>query len=156
MNRQRLSQILNETTIQLRKGDIVTEEQVGPLQVTTIDAMPHADDLKINENFEKVDMEFLFIGVDKRKAAQHKDELLAILATYPHQERLAAGLSYIEIGAEIGDQGMAFQLFAVGKVLGFWGIISPVTLGFEGEKARILAGSGFIMTSGFNKSPQTS
>jgi hypothetical protein len=79
----------------------------------------------------------------------HQAELAALLATYPQPERLAAGPSYIEVGAELGSQDMALRLFALGQVLGFWTLITPVTCGFAGEEARALAGQGWIMISGF-------
>lgn len=147
MNTQRLHEILRLTTIQLRKEkEMVTTEQVGSLNVTTINAMPHEDEVT---KYEKVDLEFLVIGVDHNLATKYKDELIKILKKYPEPKRLAAGPSYIEVGAIIGDQGAAFQLFALGKVLGLWEVITPATLGFSGKEATDLAGKGFIMISGF-------
>jgi hypothetical protein len=152
MNLNRLYEILRHTTVQLRKGDVVSEQQVGPVKVIQIDAMPHESEAL--PSLELVDMEFLTIGVDKVEAAKHKAELISILDTYPHPERLAGGPSYIEVGAEIGDQGAAFQLFALGKVLDLWGIITPRTLGFDGEQAKAMAVSGFIMMSGYPARPR--
>ncbi len=146
MNLDRLYAILNETTCQLRKGAEVEERTEGAAKVKEIFAMPHADTVS---DIEKVDMEFLVIGVDKAKAEARKDELISILKTYPQPERLAGGPSYIEVGGEIGDQGAAFQLFALGKVLGLWGVITPKSLGFEGEEARRMAGMGYVMMTGF-------
>ena len=62
------------------------------------------------------------------------------------------GPSYIDVGAVLDSQSLAFVLFAVGKVLGLWDIITPETLGIEGEKAGELAGLGFVMISGFHRS----
>jgi len=153
MNVDRLYEILNETTVQLRKkGEVVTEEDLPNVRVTTIDMMPHESEAK--SGIEKVDLEFLVIGVDKAGAEKHKAELISILKTYPQPDRLAGGPSYIEVGAEIGDQGAAFQLFALGKVLGLWGVITPATLGFKGKEARDMAGSGFVMISGFKPTPE--
>lgn len=148
MNLNRLYEILSDTTAQLRKGEVVTTDRSGPVEVTTIDAMPHESEAPTT--IEKVDMEFLVIGVDKAKAEQHRAELVEILKTYPQPDRLAAGPSYIEVGAEVGDQGAAFQLFALGKVLGLWGVITPASMGFTGAEARRMAGSGFVMITGFN------
>ncbi len=44
---------------------------------------------------------------------------------------------------------MALRLFALGKVLGFWNIITPETLGFKGEAADEFAGKGFVMMGGY-------
>ena len=137
MNTTRLHAILRDCTMQLRKGDVVhgdkplvdainagqTENLPGG--VVTIDAMPHTDEVS---GIEKVDCHFLVIGVDKAKAETHRLELISILNNYPKPARLAGGPSYIEIGAEIGDQGAAFQLFALGQVLGYYFIRKIVNI----------------------------
>ena len=126
MNLERLYEILAETTVQLRKGEVfegspALVEQAkrgeeltsnGLLEVFDMPHMSEAPDLEL------IDLELLVIGIDKTKAETHKNELIEILKTYPYPDRLAGGPSYIEVGAEIGDQGAAFQLFALGKVLG--------------------------------------
>jgi len=149
MNLKRLYEILGETTVQLRKGDVVRHERHTNLDVITIDAMPHESEAR--PDIEKIDMEMLVIGVDRAKAQQHRDELVSILREYPEPERLANGPSYIEVGAVIGDQGAAFQLFALGQVLDFWQVITPTKLGLTGETAMEAAGRGFIMISGFRQ-----
>lgn len=146
MNIERLYSILNETTMQLRKGESVTRRQANGLDVTEVYAMPHVDEAA---GVEKVDLEFLVIGVDIAKAEARKDDLISILKTYPNPERLAAGPSYIEVGGEIGDQGAAFQLFALGKVLKLWDVVTPAKMGFSGAEAANMAGNGFIMITGF-------
>lgn len=162
MDLERLYKILGETTVQLRKGEVLhgdkplvdaikaakTPEDFEKLPggVVTIDAMPHESEAT---GVEKIDLEFVVIGVDRAKAEQHKAEFISILKAYPQPERLAGGPSYIEVGAEIGDQGAAFQLFALGKVLGLWDVITPKSMGFEGEEAAQMAGAGFVIMSGF-------
>lgn len=148
MNTARLHKILGETTIQLRKGTSVEKRSEGALDVTEIYMMPAVDEAR--PDLEKIDLEFLVIGVDKVGAEKHRDELVGILNEWPNPERLRNGPSYIEVGGVIGDQGAAFQLFAVGKVLGFWDVITPAKMGFEGAEARNLAGSGFIMINGYH------
>ncbi|MEK7452769.1 MAG: hypothetical protein AAB614_00890 [Patescibacteria group bacterium] len=163
MNINRLYQILRETTAQLRKGgeiegdpklvDAVKNFKEGdnidklPGGSVHIYAMPHESQTK--DGIEKVDLHFIVVGVDKAKAEHYKDELIAILKTYPQPERLAGGPSYIEVGSEIGDQGVAFQLFALGKVLGLWDIITPEKFGLTGSEANEMASMGFVMISGF-------
>jgi hypothetical protein len=144
MNMNRLYEILKATTIQLRKGEAVVTKQPG---VTEIFAMPHVDE--IPAGFVPVDMEFLTIGVNLSEAERHRGDLIEILKTYPDQ-RLALGPSYIEVGGEIGDQGAAFQLFALGSVLGLWNLITPTSLGFDSDEAREIAGRGYIMITGFD------
>ena len=149
MDLDRLYKILADTTVQLRKGPAITERKAGPIAVTEIYAMPHESEA--GPELEKVDVEFMVIGVERAKAQAHKAELISILKTYPNPERLAGGPSYIEVGGEIGDQGAAFQLFALGKVLGLWDIITPATMGFDGDEARAMAGQGFVMMTGFRE-----
>jgi hypothetical protein len=91
----------------------------------------------------------MIVCVDQKKAQENKQNLIDILNTYPDPERLKGGPSYIEVGGVIGDQGTAFALFALGKVLGLWNVITPKTLGITGEQAREMAGMGFIMISGY-------
>ena len=117
MNLDRLYAILAETTCQLRKGDVYEgtpslveqakrgDEELKGGGVLEIYAMPHESEAEAK--IVKVDLEFVVIGVDKAAAEKNRTELLSILRTYPNPERLAGGPSYIEVGAEIGDQGAA-------------------------------------------------
>jgi hypothetical protein len=160
MNIVRLHEILGETTHQLRKGDVLEGtptlveqakrgEELKGGGVLEVYAMPHESEAAAD--IEKVDLAFIVIGVDRAKAEQHKAELIDILNSYPEPDRLAGGPSYIEVGAQIGDQGAAFQLFALGKVLGLWDVITPKSLGFDGEAARNMAGMGYVMCTGYKR-----
>jgi hypothetical protein len=162
MNLNRLYEILNETTIQLRKGEVIhgdkplvdaikagVESDKLPGGVVTFDMMPTVAEAA--DGLEKVDLEFLVIGVHKAKAEQHRAELIGLLNTYPNPDSLASGPSYITVGGEIGDQGAAFQLFALGKVLGLWEVITPGSCGMTGAEAQQAAGSGFIMMTGYKQ-----
>lgn len=159
MNTNRLFAILAETTVELRKGPVfqgtpglVAQAERGDEKLTgggvlEIYMMPHADEAPAG--IEKVDVEFEVIGVDKAIAEKHRSELTAILNEYPAPDRLAGGPSYIEVGGVLGSQSAAFQLFALGKVLGLWILITPASMGFTGAEARELAGSGFVMITGY-------
>lgn len=159
MNIDRLYQILRETTCQLRNGDKIegTPELVEQIKrgdtelkgggVVEIYDMPHVSEAR--PDIERVDVEFVVIGVNRAKAEEHRAEFVEILKQWPQPERLAGGPSYIEVGGVIGDQGAAFELFALGKVLGLWDVITPTSLGFSGDEARRMAGSGLVMMTGF-------
>lgn len=161
MDLSRLYKILDETTVQLRKGDVIegspelveafkageTDTRKLPGGVLEIYAMPHESEAAAD--IDKVDLVFLTIGVSRAKAQEHRAELITLLDSYPQPARLAAGPSYIEVGGEIGDQGAAFQLFALGKTLGLWEIITPASFGMTGEEARQSAGLGYIMITGY-------
>ena len=125
--------------------DAMAEAGGGVLEVNL---MPHVDDPAF-EGYEMVNCFFTTIAVDKEAAEAERENLVAILNDWPYPDRLAGGPSYIEVGAVIGDQGAAFALFALGKVLGLWDILTPETLGVHGNLAHDLAGRGFIMCSGY-------
>lgn len=162
MDIQALYRILGETTQQYRKGkvfegtpELVSQMDAGPgdegLQgggVLEVYAMPPESEI---DELVPVDLHFITIGVDKVKAEAARAELIGILDEYPNSADLAGGPSYITVGGVIGDQGAAFQLFALGKVLGLWNIITPETFGMTGDEARHAAGSGYIMITGYRK-----
>lgn len=68
-------------------------------------------------------------------------------------DRLAQGPSYIELGGWIGDQGLAMAFMALGKILGLWDIVTPATLGIEGDQAQQMMGMGFVMIAPGADSP---
>lgn len=158
MNLDRLYKILGECTALLRKGEEIegTPELVEQIKrgdkelkgggVVEIYAMPHESEAR--PDVEKVDMEFVVIGVNRAKAEEHKAELVSILNEMDPQ-MMADGPSYITMGGVIGDQGAAFQLFALGHVLKLWKVITPASFGFSGPEARQLAGTGMILMSGY-------
>src|SRR6185295_5307979 len=111
--------------------------------VAEIYMMPHADEAPAD--LELVDCEFIKIGVDKAKAEPLKTELVRLLKDYRGPHPLSDGPSYIEVGGVIGDQSAALSLFALGKVLDLWTLITPAFHGFEGQEARYMAERGYIM-----------
>jgi hypothetical protein len=50
---------------------------------------------------------------------------------------------------------MAMRLFALGQALGMWKVITPEGLGIEGEDADRMAGSGFVMMTGWAPSMES-
>jgi hypothetical protein len=143
--------ILNATTTQLRKGPEVVQRTSPALSVTEIYDMPAVAEAL--PELVKVDMEFMVIGVDPVKAEEHRAGLIEWLDNLGPDEAtaFAGGPSYITAGAIIGDQGAAFQLYALGQVLGLWKVITPATFGFTGQEAREMAGNGLIMMTGYKK-----
>lgn len=164
MNVTALHDILRKTCGQLRKGEVFEgspemvawaetgePEAPAPGGVLEVYAMPHESDPAF-DGLEKVDLHFVTVVVNKTTAEAERANLIALLNDWPDPDRLAGGPSYIEVGGVIGDQGAAFELFALGKVLGIWDIITPESVGFTGEQARQMAGSGYIMCTGFRRS----
>ena len=52
--------------------------------------------------------------------------------------------SYIEMGADIGDQGMAMMGMGLGSLLGVWTLLTPAGLGVSEEQALQLASMGLM------------
>ena len=149
MNIKRLFEILDEITTEYRVGPRAIKEEHVECTVTSIYGYPHVS--QADEKLEQVDCHFIVVGVDREKAEQHRKEIISILKTYPQLDRLAGGPSYIEVGGVMGSQEGAFRLFAVGRVRKFWDVIIPESLGFTGAEADSLAGSGYVMISGFHE-----
>ena len=84
------------------------------------------------------------------KAESHRDEFVALLDEYPDPDTLATGPSYIALGADLGDQGMALCFMALGKALGLWNVITPAFFGMTGTEADNAAGNGFVMITGYS------
>lgn len=159
-----LYEILDRACCQLRKGEVLEGDTdmvdwakrgdaavPAPGGVLEVYAMPSQTD-PLFDKFEKVDLHFVTIAVDKDEAEQQREGLLRILDNWPEPDMLAGGPSYIAVGAVIGDQGRAFELFALGKVLGIWDVVTPEKLGLTGDLARQAAGSGFVMCTGYRPS----
>jgi hypothetical protein len=147
LNTARLHEIINETTSEFRKGRVVERERVGDVDVVQVYGMPHVEEA--GAEVERVDVHFIVVGVDVEAARARESDLKQILSEYPNPGRLAGGPSYIELGAEIGSQGAALRLFALGKVLGLWSVITPESFGMLGEEAARAAGAGYVMCTGW-------
>jgi len=150
MNSGRLYDILQDTTQVYRKGAEVEERQVGGVRVVEVFGYPHTSESQESKRYEKVDVVFVDIVVDKEKARQYKRELEDLLMGYPEPERLAGGPSYIELAPNLGlEQESAFRLMALGETLGFWKIMSGKSFGLGDQEALELAGQGLLMISGY-------
>jgi len=146
MNLKKLYEILKETTVELRKGNVLEEHDSPGVKVVEIYLMPHESEVI---GVEKVDVHFMVVGVRKELAENRREEFVNLVSTYPDFERFKNGLSYIELGGVIRDQGVALRFMALGKVLGMWDIITPERLGFSGEEAHTIAGRGLVMIAGY-------
>ena len=108
------------------------------------------DNGEVPEGTEVVDCH-VQVAINRVKAEQHREELVELLDRWPTEawghptKPLSVGPSYIDVGAVLGDQTLAFIMFAVGRVLGLWGVITPKTLGLTGTEAGQAAGNGYVM-----------
>jgi hypothetical protein len=142
---QELYKIVKDTTTMYRKcEDVVEKKVVGNVKVTEVWGMPHINDA--NKSLDLIDVHFMVIGVDKKKSEKHKEKLVTLLKEFP-DARFKEGLSYIDIGCKLDSQEIALRLMALCKSLGICNIVTPKTLGLEGEEGNNLAGLGFVMMS---------
>ena len=82
-----------------------------------------------NENDIGINVHFFDVYLDPTKVAEVKEELASFLRdNYPDIERFKQGLSYIEVGCEVGDQGIALRLFALGVAAYILGPIQVILL----------------------------
>jgi hypothetical protein len=157
----KMYRILNETTRQARKGEVFTgtpamvdwaknagDETPAPGGVLEVFAMPSAADPMFKDS-ELVDLHFIQIAVDRHAAEKSRADFVALLDSWPEPAELAGGPSYLAAGGTLGDQGAAFQMFALGEALGLWSVITPERLGFSGAEANQMACMGFVMCSGY-------
>lgn len=149
-NPNRICEIVKEVSGQFRKtAEMITSEEHAGLTVQHVYMMPHTSEAP--EGLEMVDVWFIKVGVKKAAAEAKRAELVALLDEWPTKHPLSGGLSYITIGGELGSQDLALMLLAVGKVLGFWKIMSPAIVGMKpgDPTADEMAGMGFVMASGY-------
>lgn len=87
--------------------------------------------------------DLVFFEVTKTEDADADAFLGLVEAEFPHwldgEEH-----SYIEMGADIGDQGMALQAMGLGTLLGIWGLLSPKVHGISDAMALQMAGVGYL------------
>lgn len=136
--------LIDETTRVYRKGAAVSRD--GPV-LTVDDFPPLPTEQPATEAL--VDVHFIWVSVRRAAAEQRTVELQTLLAGYPALDRLAAGPSYIELGGVLGDQGYALRLLALGEVLRLWRLFTPASFGITGARADEMAGSGYVLCSGW-------
>ena len=150
MKTEKLYRILQDTTRVYRKGKVVERKELGNIEVIELFGYDHTSEAPTEDNYEKVDMIFVDVVVDKTRAEQYRADLEEILKQYPQPERLAGGPSYIELAPNLGmGQEGALRLMALGKTLGLWDVITAKTFGMDDAQAREMAGQGFLMISGY-------
>jgi hypothetical protein len=143
-----LISILNDCCAEFRKGAEVTTRAVGNIDVTDVWLMPHVD--AAPPHLVLVDVHFMIIGVKAANAAEHREDLIAILE--PHRPLLERGPSFMTIAQEFEiEQDRAFHLMAVGEILRFWRVMTPSVFRLTGTMADRAAAAGYVMISGYEK-----
>ena len=134
-----------------RKGEVVTEKQVGDLRVVTIDAFPPKP-----EGARTIDVHFLEVGFTEAAPIPPREFYDMIMAAareaidnqHPYAielEKLLGGLSYVHLGAWLGSQTVAFQYLALGEFYKLWKVLTPSNVfHLSGSDADALAEEGFV------------
>ena len=99
------------------------------------------------ENVTANDVNLTLLGV--KKLGEPSAEVFSKLAQ-PIKDLIKKAdneeLSYLHLGAEMGDQGIALQTMGLGHLLGEWKILSPDTLvpSLPKEQKKMLVGQGLL------------
>jgi hypothetical protein len=142
-------ELLRETTFLVRYGQKVEQSMYRGMQVTEVYAMPHADEVDKNE-CEVINLCLVGVAIIKDRARGIEEKFIKYLKDYPDPTRFKSGPSYIEIGAAIGSQDLAFQMIALGAYLKLWSVFTPLNVGVKGHDAINAARNGFVMMGYFD------
>lgn len=112
-----------------------------------------------NEGEDGVEIVDIWYEIQLRtaKVHEHAKEMSELLKDWPSESwgqpvpPLGQEISYIIAGGVLGDQGLAFILFAFGKLLGWWVVMEPSVIGFKKDDpiAQNMAGMGLISINGY-------
>lgn len=106
--------------------------------------------------WEHVDCLLVLVQVDLALAKKHEQEVLSLAKEALPERILANGANYLEVGELLGDEAMAFKLFAFGRAMNWWEIVLPEMLGVDDENLALeLAGNGLVMITGLNKEEES-
>ena len=156
MGKNSLLEILESTTKPHRKGSEVLEElqRDASIEVTQVMSYTHTREAPSGTNFEKVDMIFFDVTVNKGEAVRNKAALIKILDGCEDLKTLRGGPSYIALaGLFEFDQESALRLMALGSTLRLWDILHAKNIAQASDEETLkLAGSGFLMISGYTPS----
>ena len=92
-------------------------------------------------NGHTVDM--VFFKVAKKEGANSDVFKKLVEDEFPHWLN-GEEHNYINMGAEVGDQGMAIMAIALGHLLGVWKALTPALMGIPDDLAKQMAGMGML------------
>lgn len=153
MNKQRLMEVLNDSTCVISKGE-PTQRKLPGISLLLWGLMVPANDSRIDA-LEKVDCQFLTIGVNKSQAEKHRAEFIAFLEEYPEPTKLADGPTYKHLSTIVGDDITALRIFGLGQALGIWDVLLPANLGVPQDLVEEAADLGLIVTTGYQSQHQS-
>jgi len=100
----------------------------------------------------------VMVVLDTTKVQEHAAEMIELLKDWPNESwghpipPLGGEISYLMAGGVLGDQSMAFMLFAFGKILGWWDILDPHTVlnvPYDDSFGHHLVGAGMVSINGY-------
>lgn len=120
-----------------------------------IDAPPSPEDKQPPDSVAHT-VNMTFFKVARKESGDATEFVKLVEAEFPHwldgKEH-----SYLECGADIGDQGLALTAMGLGHVLGVWKVLGPDTIpsimDMPDDLKKLMAGSGYItiQSTGFDK-----
>jgi hypothetical protein len=141
-----LAEFIQAATEEFRKGSEV--ETRG--NVTEVYAMPHESDART----VTVDAGFITVGFTEHAAT--RDEFIRLLrgaldGPGVFQDisvrEFLGGPSYITTGGWIGSQELALRLYALLEHYELAKVVTPKSLGIEGDAAQQMMGGGFVLVA---------
>jgi hypothetical protein len=154
MKAPNIEEIIENTTAVYRKGAVAEQRKKGNVETTELFGYKPTNNAPSGDNYDKVDMVFVDVVVDRTSAEKYRQDLTRILDNHPQTGMFADGPSYMTLAPELGmEQEDALRLMALGKTLGLWKIISGKAMGMNDKQALELAGNGFLMISGYKPKP---
>ncbi|MDE1761907.1 MAG: hypothetical protein KGH78_01795 [Candidatus Micrarchaeota archaeon] len=159
MDYEKLRKILDETTRSYRKGPLVQTRRDADIEVTEVDNFPSTREAPSGPNFDKVDMVFFDVSVNRGEAERYRREFIGILNGFSDQEKamMKDGPSYLYLGGVLGDQGIALRFMALGSTLGLWQVLNPAKMmGGNDDQIAQAVGRGYLLISGYSADPSPS
>lgn len=109
------------------------------------DAPEHPEQLQPKDSEHSADLVFFKVGLGLIAHPDKKKFLQLVSEEFPHwldgKEH-----SYLEMGANMGDQGIALMTMGLGKILGVWELLTPKSVlgDIPEDMAMMMAGRGMI------------
>lgn len=148
MDKKRLMEALKDSTCVISKGE-KTRQRMSGIHCLLWGLMTSPTDPGV-QLLDKVDCQFITIGVNREQAEKHRADFIEFLETYPDPVRLSEGPTYKHIASIVGDDMTALRIFGLGQTLGIWDVVLPSQLGVDPELADEAADLGLIVVTGYS------
>lgn len=147
MNKARLMEVLRNTTCLISKG-ARTQRRLPGIPVLLWGLMLHQQD-PAAALLQKVDCEFIIVGVNQEQAEKHREEFIEFLESYPAPQHLEDGPSYKHLASVVGDDMTALRILGLGQTLGIWQVLLPDQFGVDPELREEAADLGLVVATGY-------